>query len=279
MGWRPVAAALPHVAVRLLQGVVRELKRRWRARAQRRLARERVSIAPAGRDVMWSLDATHLGREVAGAGVEGQAVREVATTRTLALSVGAAADTEAATMVVEAAARRRGGRYPLVLVTDNGPPYTSEAFEHFLEEHCVLHLLSLPHTPQHNPWVERGHRDLKDESGLGKGVVVLDHVAAAQCLVAALDKIDGARLRARFGYRTARAIDAEMAVPYDESLRVRLRQDVRRRVEKGLHDRMTRRQRRVLHREAILAALEMFGMIERTRGGRPMRAVKQEGFS
>ena len=34
-----------------------------------------------------------------------------------------------------------------------------------IEEYGVVHLLSLPHTPQHNAWVERGNRDLKEESG------------------------------------------------------------------------------------------------------------------
>ena len=278
-GWRPVRQALPHVARRQVQDVVRELKRRRRVRRARRRERERRSLSVAGRDVLWSLDATHLGRSESRTAVEGQAVREVATTRTLALSVGDAVDTGDAIAVVESAAAERGGRYPLVLVTDNGSPYTSEDFEALLVRHDVLHLLSLPHTPRHNPWVERGHRDLKEQSGLGKGVRVDDHDHARRLLERALNRVDGHRLRATLGYRTARAVDVAMAVPYDEEVRARLADMVAQRVDDGVHDQMTKRERRVLRREAILASLEELGLIERTRGGRPLSAVKQEAIS
>ena len=147
-GWRPVHAALAAVPRRHVQLVVGALKRRRRARAERRRERLRTRLIAAGRDVLWSLDATHLGRDATGRVVEGQAVREVATTRTLALSAGGAVDTADALAVVAAAAAERGRRYPLVLVTDNGSPYTSEDFERFLAEHHVVHLRSLPHTPR-----------------------------------------------------------------------------------------------------------------------------------
>ncbi len=278
-GWRPVWHALAHLSRCLVQRLVRELKRRHRVRTERRLARLRTHVEVAGRDVLWSLDATHLGRNDAGRAVQAQAVREVSSQRTLALSVGDVVDTADAIRVVAAAVHERGGRLPLVLVTDNGSPYTSERFERFLRDHGVLHLLSLPHTPQHNAWVERGNRDLKEESGLGRGVVVLRHEDAARRLVAALERIDGHRLRATLGYRTARAVDAELEVPYDDEMRERLIEMVARHVEDGLHDRMTKRARRVLRREAVLASLEELGLIERTRGGRPLRAVKEDSFS
>jgi transposase InsO family protein len=274
-----VLHALPHIARRVVEDVVRELKRRARVRRARRRAQERRHIALAGRDVLWSLDATHLGRDGSRRAVEAQAVREVATMRTLSLSVGGVVQSEDAIAVVAAAAAQRGGRYPLVLVSDNGPAYVCERFERFLAERGVLHLLSLPHTPRHNPWVERGHRDLKEVAGLGKGVVVHDVIDAARRLAAARECVDGHRLRATLGYRTARAVDAAMAVPYDDSVRARLRDLVALRIEDGVHDRMTKRERRVLRREAVLASLEELELIERRRGGRPLGAVKQEDIS
>ncbi len=275
-GWRPVKAALPRLARHAIERVVGEIKRRRRARVRRRQQRERLRTEVTGRDVLWSLDATHLGRAPSGAAVEGQAVREVASTRTLSLSVGPAVGTGDAVAVVAAAARVRGGCYPLVLVTDNGSAYTSECFEAFLAGHDVLHLLNLPHTPRHNPWVERGHRDLKQETGLGKGVLVRDHDHALQQLEKALARVDGNRLRATRGYRTARAVDAALPVPYDDAVRARLGELVAQRVEDALHDKMTKRERRVLRREAVLASLEDLGLMTRTRGGRPLRAVKQD---
>lgn len=278
-GWRPVLAALVAVPRRHVQLVVGALKRRRRARAERRRERLRTRLLTAGRDVLWSLDATHLGRDAAGRVVEGQAVREVATTRTLAQSVGGAVDTADAVAVVAAAAAERGGRYPLVLVTDNGSAYTSEGFERFLAARRVVHLRSLPHTPRHNPWVERGHRDLKEESGLGKGVVIDDVAAAAVALADARDRIDRHRPRATLGNRTACSVDAEMAVPYDEPVRAQLAARIAQRVAAGAHDQMSKRERRVLRREAVLASLEELELITRTRGGRPLHAVKQEAIT
>jgi transposase InsO family protein len=278
-GWRPLQAALAAVPRRHVQLVVGALKRRRRVRVERRRKRDRTRVVAAGRDVLWSLDATHLGRDTAGRAVEGQAVRDVATTRTLALSVGGAVGTSDAVAVVAAAATERGGHYPLVLVTDNGSPYTSEDFERFCAMHRMVHLRSLPHTPRHNPWVERGHRDLKEESGLGKGVVIDDVAVAAVALAAARDRIDRHRPRATLGDRTACAVDAAMAVPYDDEVRVQLAARITQRVAAGAHDRMSKRERRVLRREAVLASLEELELITRTRGGRPLRAVKQEAIT
>ncbi len=67
-----------------------------------------------------------------------------------------------------------------MLVTDHGSPYVADDFEELLREHGVMHLLSLSHPPRHNPWVERGHRDLKEASGLGSRVIVQSHDDAAR---------------------------------------------------------------------------------------------------
>jgi len=279
VGWRPVWHALEHLSRLLVQRIVAELKRRRRVRLARAEARRRQSIHVAGRDVLWSLDATHLGRDRGGKEVQGQAVRDVSSLRTLALTVGDVVDTEDAIAVVKQAAREHGGNYPLALATDNGSPYVAEAFASFLREHGVTHLLSLPHTPRHNPWVERGHLDVKEESGLGKGVVVQSHDDAARRLAAALERVDGHRLRATLGYRTARAVDAQLAVPYDDGVRERFKRMVALRIEDGLHDHQTKRARRMLRREAVLASLEELELIERTRGGLPLRAVKEDTVS
>jgi len=275
-GWRPISRALPHVPTREVQRQVAAAKRRHRAACARRRQAERRGVVLAGRDVLWSLDATHLGREGDGSAVQAQAVREVASMRTLAISVGAVVKTDDAISVIAAAAAEHGGRYPLVLATDNGAPYTSGRFEQFLEEHEILHLRNLPHTPRHNPWVERGNRDFKEETGFGKGVVIDDVDCARKRLDRAIDRLDGARLRAGLGYRTARAIDAALAVPYTDDMRALLGEAVRRRVQDGLHDQLSARAVRVLRREAILASLDELGMIERTRGGPPRTPVKQD---
>lgn len=278
-GARSIAAALPQCSPRLVREELAASKARFRVAGRAQMAARRVRLRVRGRDLLWSLDALHLGREDDGAEVQGQAVREVASTRTLAFSVGPPVTADDAIAVIESAAATRGGRYPLVLVVDNGPPYACERFADFLEEHGVLLLFNLPRTPRHNPWVERGHRDLREETGLRKGVRIESRDDVVRQVVAALGRIDGGRLRRCLGYRTAWAADAEMQVPYNERVRARLGEEVRRRIDLGLHDQLSGRARRVLRREAILTALEDMGLITRTRGGRPYAAVNGEGVS
>jgi hypothetical protein len=115
-------------------------------------------------------------------------------------------------------ARERGG-LPLVLVTDNGPVYVCATVEDWLAEHGVTHLLSLPHTPRHNPWVERANGELKAETGLGRGVILNDDAEVRARVEAARCRLDAVRLRASLGFRTAAAADAGLTGWYDVSTR------------------------------------------------------------
>ena len=85
------------------------------------------------------------------------------------------------------------------------------------------------------------------------------------------------RARGDLGLRDRdRAVEAEPTVPYDDAMRERLMRMVTQRVEDGLPDHESKSARRVLRREAMLASLAELGMIERTRGGRLLRAVKED---
>ena len=76
----------------------------------------------------------------------------------------------------------------------------------------VVHLRSLPRTPQHNAWVERANGELKLETGLGKGTVLASSEAAGEALSAA-----GARLADRprpcLGGRTSRWMNSPRGSP------------------------------------------------------------------
>jgi transposase InsO family protein len=63
----------------------------------------------------------------------------------------------------------RAGYAPLVLSTDNGSRYTSEVFRESLRQHCIVHLLNLPHKPQHNTHAERAVKEIKQVAGIPKG--------------------------------------------------------------------------------------------------------------
>jgi len=267
-GVRPVAASLAgEVPNWLVRQCLREIKRLHRARRRAHQIEHRLSIEVRARDVMWSMDGTHLARLEDGTKVEGQVVRETATPKILAVAVGAPAQGDDVVRLLERVALERG-RLPLVLVTDNGSIYTCETVETWLAERGVAHLLSLPHTPRHNPWVERTNRELKDETGLGRGVVVNDVGLVRERVEQAHGRLDGVRLRARLGYRTAAAADADMTAWYDQITRERFLATVCRRLAGALHGLDSPRARRVARREAIYASMEEFGLVKRTRGGR-----------
>lgn len=144
-----------------------------------------------------------------------------------------------------------------MLLTDNGDAYKSVALASWCSAWGVLHLWSLPRTPQHNGASENGMHGLKLNSGLNDSRAVIDIGDARERLVAARDRIDGHRLRASRGWRTARQADRENG---HWSLLVG-RQTVLEKVacareELLLHSNGARARRRA-EREAILGVLQL----------------------
>lgn len=267
-GVRPVAAALKGGVPRwLVRECLRGIKRLHRARRRAHLAARRLSVEVLARDAMWSMDGTHLGRLADGAPLEGQVVRETSTPRILAVEVGVPAVGADVVAILERVAAERGGP-PLVLATDNGAAYTCADVETWLARRGVVHLLSLPHTPQHNAWVERTNGELKAETGLGRGVVAGRADAVRAGVESARRRLDDERLRPRLGFRTASAADAASTRWYDVTTRERFLATLCRRIEEALPGLRSDRARRKARREAVFASLEELGLIKRTRGGR-----------
>ena len=259
-GWRRVrtslAGALP---VRLVQECLSRAKRLARAHA----ARRRVHVEVRARDVMWHLDATHLGRTGAGE-VQAQVLRDAAEPCVLAASAGGPV-TSADAVALVGAAIEAAGTSPLVLATDNGPPYVAADFERLLVAHRIVHLKNLPHTPQHNARAERTIRDVKADCLLGKGVRLSSLAAAAAPLAAACRRLD---LRAGAG--------SAASCSYTSQQRADFYEDVCRSIEIAVRGTRGARARRMAEREAIHVELEDRGLIERTRGGRRSAGSKAE---
>jgi transposase InsO family protein len=165
--WNRLGKTVP---LREVRRHLRDLKARWRKVLARRLARDRVSMQVLARDAVWSMDATHLGRDRIGE-VQGEVVKDCASTTLMSVSVGRPSDGDAVVAILNRVLAERGV-LPLVLVTDNGPPYCSEVLEEWLDTRGVVHLFSLPHTPQHNASAERANGEIKEDTGLGKGVLL-----------------------------------------------------------------------------------------------------------
>jgi len=263
-GWRSVARALPDLAVDLVQEGVRRAKQAHQAAHRRHLEAARISTAVERRDVMWALDATHLGR-VAGAAVEGQVLMDLGSKRTLAVSVGPPANTEEVRSLLDGVRRVRG-TLPLVLCCDNARTYTANGLRADVARHDAVVLHSKPATPTDNAAVERRCGEIKYESGLGKGVALRNAHDALPRIADACRRLDHCRLRATLGYRTA--VEADRTLPrYDEPQdRARFAREARRRMEQAVQGRATLRAQRQAQRAAVLNLLEEENLITRTRG-------------
>ena len=273
--WRGLKGAIPRARVRR---VLRGLKAERATQRAERLHAARTTTTVLARDTLWSLDATHLGRDHARVAVQAEVLREVASTRTIGLSVGPAATGEDVVRLLDRALHERHGA-PLALLTDNGPAYRSDAVAQWCAQHHVLHLFSLPYTPQHNAACEHGMREIKDESALDTRARVHDADDARARLQEAIQRLDHHRLRATRGWRTA-VEDDRQRPPWS---RCTTRQDVWRRatcaIQQALLNSNPGRAQRQAIREAILGTLEHFSVIQRNRNGPPLSAQTADRFS
>lgn len=278
-GWRDLRETLGSlVPVRLVQRLLSQLKARWCRRERHRLEAARVKVRVPGGDVLWSQDATHVGRDERRRAVQSEVVRDVGSMRTLLISAGPPSTADDVVALLCALKSQRGC-LPLVWSTDNGPAYCNEVVERLLEREQIVHLRNVPHTPQHNSWAERAIGELKAESGLGKGVHLSGPEEALQRLGEARERLDSRRLRPRLDHRTAEQADRFMRCCYSALDRERFYVDTQRARTEAAAGACTARERRRLERRAILAALERLNSASTTRGDASPRPEKGEGIS
>ena len=208
----PILAAIrreePKASAMLVQQATAELPREARARIGREIEERREGHEVLARDAVWCEDTTHLGRLADSEEVSGEMITDRGPLSTVSLSVGAAPAALDVIEDLERAAERRGG-WPLVLQHDRGSIYFAQDVKDRLALRMTVALVSRVHTPTDNPLAERANREIKEESGLGKGVVLPDDAAAASRLDRAEARI---RLRPRptRAWRTADELDREM---------------------------------------------------------------------
>jgi hypothetical protein len=273
-GWRPIARALRGlVPVALVQRCLSRWKKWRRTRMNALRSRLRHSVEVPYRDALWCQDATQVGRQD-GDAVIAEVVRDVGGRRTLGLRVGGAASGDDVVTVLERVRRDRGV-LPLVYVTDNGPPYRSRVLAHYLARHHVVHLRSLPRTPQHNPWAERGIGEIKQEAGLESGTPLDSLRMATRRLIAAVQRLDHCRLRPHAAGTNALR-DRNLVPAYDAVDRESFYRTTCAAIERAVDGHTGRRARRRAEREAIYASLESFGLVKRIRGDGGTEAVKGE---
>jgi transposase InsO family protein len=277
VGWRPVKEALPDLPTDLVQEGVKRHKQARRAEERARILARRISIAIRGRDIFWGLDATHLGR-IDGKAVEGQTLLDGGTLKTLGLSVGDPVRARDAVALLESVRNQRGS-LPLVLGLDNGPPYVSKRLERYAARQGIVLLFNEPRTPQHNARVERRHGELKEESGLGKGVVLRGHQQAGGALLLAARRLDDHRLRRTLGYRTATEYDRGLSRSYNANNRWRFYRMARCSLRATVPRGQSLRARRRAERAVILELLEEEKLITIRRGDGTPACNRADGIT
>ena len=267
VGEGPVHRALEGtVPMRLVRETLAELKRQHRRRKREIAERVRTTIHVHAKDALWAQDATHLGRDEQKVAVQAEVIREVASTRTIEIAVGPAATAVDVIAALERARVERG-TLPLVWVTDNGSPYTSKLVACYLARHQVVHLRSLPHTPQHNAWAEHGMRELKEEAELED---LHDPCELHARMLVARDRLDHHRLRRSRKWLTAVQADAGKVPAEALVARESFYKQARSAMREAVLNSCSLNEHRRATREAILQSMERFGLITRTRGGVPL---------
>jgi transposase InsO family protein len=247
-GWRAISNALPECPIRLVQRYVAEVKLRRRRASRKRIADRRISTEVLAREAIWTMDGTHLGREN-GKAIEAQVIKDRGSLAYRAIRTGAPSDAMGVVRVLEAA-----GEPPLVLSSDNGSIYLDHRTQAWLRANKVVHLKSLPRTPQHNGAAEIGIREVKELAG------------SRATLESAARLLNNCRHRGSRGYKTPAVLDAEMAVAYHKVDRAVFYEKCMERLSELERRPMKWRDRRMSEREVIFATLEEYGLIKRTGG-------------
>ena len=271
VGWRPVAAKVGAVVpTRLVQKSVSELKKRHAQRLRRQLAKNRIHVEVLSPNVVWAQDATHLGR-MGRVAVQAEVIKDRATLGFESMSVGPQANATEILAMLKNCKREHG--LPLVWATDNGSAYRDELVENFLKQEQVVHLLSRPRLPQDNAAAEKGIRELKEVAGLGKGVALAGMEETAGKLAYSWGVLDHCRPRGTKGYRTAQELEAQLPPWREKVEREAFFEQACKSMEKAVQGGGTAREKRQAERQAVYETLEKFRLVERTRGGKPIKLV------
>ena len=256
-GSRAVSRALPGVRVRLIREVIAGLKLRRRTRSASRLKATRLSIEPKTPGHFVAIDGALLenGKEVIVLRDRASLFTRIEKSQRRVRS----ADTLRAFQRLESL-----GRLPLVVSSDNGSPFCSSEVANYFRLKKIIHLRSLPRTPQHNGACEIAVREVKESLVNG---IPLD---------ACCEILNERRKRRRLKYQTAREFDEKQFVQYDDGARAVLYDTVCSAVSTATLGTKGAKESRKLERAAILETLERFELIKINRGSQRSSAKPED---
>ena len=183
----------PEITVAQLQEIfpdvaraeLRELKRRYRRawrRGEVRFVQALRWLVPGS---VWAMDFSHPPLPVDGLFPRLLATRDLPSGNMLEVLPTPGEDAQTTCDLLRALIRRYGA--PLVIKTDNGSAFRSEAFKALLREHGILALRSPPYTPEYNGAIETGNGTIKTHAHYASarhdrpGEWTCDDVEEARC--------------------------------------------------------------------------------------------------
>lgn len=252
------------VPLRLIRLYVGKIKARRRNKLRELHLQNRISTKVKTANVIWSQDGTHLGR-YRKRSVEAQVIKDRASLKVLSVLTGNSADGKTIVGMLKELKKTRS--LPLVWMTDNGSCYVNKEVEKFMTDEKIIHLRSLPHTPQHNGAAERMMCELKTASMLGKKTLVTENLKVHEDFTTSALIINENRKRAVLGFKSSNEKDEEMIMNKPEVSREQLYAEYAEEKTR-LHENMHGRELRMCEREMVMCLLEKYDLINRSRGSK-----------
>jgi hypothetical protein len=147
-------------------------------------------------------------------------------------------------------------------MTDNGSAYCSKEVKALLKKRRVIHLRSLPRTPQNNGCCEVAVREVKEQLNYFNW----NDESLALDLMEIKDTLNSKRLRASHDYRSAIEMERSTMLENIEGMRDKLYTDYEKGVSLIQERSLGKLEKRKLERELIFGLLESNGLIKRYRG-------------
>jgi transposase InsO family protein len=265
-GWRSIKEVLGDaVPISLLQLYVAKFKARRNKRQLQRIEKHRISVAVLVKNVLWVQDGIISGKSCPEP-LDAQIIKDRGSLITVSVKTGSPATGEAVVARLEELKESRG--LPFVWGSDNGPCNIAAVTKAFLQKEKIIHLLSLPYTPQHNGGAEIAIREIKHVAELDATVWSQGKFVVQARLEKAAYQLNHGRLRGSKGYKTAYELDETLPGAYN-NVRAHFFETCCSRIKQSVAGAKNALAARMAEREAIFGTLEVFGFIKRMRGGRP----------
>lgn len=251
------------VQLRLIRKYVSEIKERRRLRKLEEIKLNQIRVEVKAVNAIWTQDGTHLGRKNKKT-VESQIIKDRGSKKIIGIFTGMAATGKEIVQGLELLKQKRG--LPLVWMTDNGAAYCNKEVREYVEREKIVHVRSLPRTPQHNGAAEVMMKELKTDCLLGKKTLLDCEKNAHERLVNSALRINKNRKRMSLLFKSSDETDEEMSMNGKNLDRALFYEECCEGM-KTLTDVQNMREKRMKEREIIMCLLEKHEMILRKRSG------------